>query len=190
MGSMPKVSEEHLRRRRQQILDAAKECFATKGFHSTSMHDIFAASGLSAGAVYRYFPSKTDLIKAIASESLGEVLDSIAAEPMPGDIAGLLAGLVSRFAGDGRLAEVSPIATQVWAEAARDPEIAETAREMLDSLTDRVRASLPDGTPPQAARLIVAILQGFVIQEAILGDVTPALIHETVDAVFGEHQYR
>jgi AcrR family transcriptional regulator len=50
---MPKVSQEHLERRRQQILEAATECFARQGFRGTSMQDIFDASGLSAGAVYR-----------------------------------------------------------------------------------------------------------------------------------------
>jgi hypothetical protein len=47
---MPKVSKEHLERRRQQILEAATECFARQGLHGTSMQDIFDASGLSAGS--------------------------------------------------------------------------------------------------------------------------------------------
>jgi TetR/AcrR family transcriptional regulator, transcriptional repressor of aconitase len=182
---MPKVSEEHLQRRRQQILDAAKTCFATKGFHSTSMQDIFAASGLSAGAVYRYFPSKTDLILAISKESVEDVLASIACESAPGGVAAVLAVLGSRLAEDRMLGKISPIAPQVWAGATRDPEIATAARDLIETLTARVQALLPEGTPPQAAKLIVATLQGFVIRQAVIGDVTPELIHEMVDAAFG-----
>ena len=37
---MPKVTEAHLEARREQILDAAAECFARKGFHRSTMHDI------------------------------------------------------------------------------------------------------------------------------------------------------
>ncbi|HEY9407971.1 MAG TPA: helix-turn-helix domain-containing protein, partial [Jiangellaceae bacterium] len=53
---MPRVSEAHLAARRDQILQAAWTCFARDGFHATSMQDVFAEAGLSAGAVYRYFP--------------------------------------------------------------------------------------------------------------------------------------
>jgi len=35
---MPKVSQEHLDARRQQILDAAAECLASKGFHPIRRH--------------------------------------------------------------------------------------------------------------------------------------------------------
>src|SRR5262245_61481143 len=76
-GDMPKVSQEHLDRRRQQILDAAGGCFARQGFHATSMQDIFAAAGLSAGAVYRYFPTKTGLIREIAVQALAQALPAL-----------------------------------------------------------------------------------------------------------------
>src|SRR6266851_6449324 len=89
-GSMPKVSQEHLERRRQQILDAAVDCFATRGFHATSMQDIFKAAGLSAGAVYRYFPSKAALIRDIAAGVLADTLtlldDAIDSEATPADV--------------------------------------------------------------------------------------------------------
>src|SRR5215469_5228087 len=117
---MPKVSQEHLERRRQQILDAAAGCFARQGFHATSMQDIFAAAGLSAGAVYRYFPSKTGLIRAIAAETLAEslpALDSAASDAA--DIPGMLATLVAELR-TGRIARLRPVMLQVWAEATRD----------------------------------------------------------------------
>jgi AcrR family transcriptional regulator len=59
---MPKVTEEHRQARRDQILKAALECFAKKGFHKTSMKDIFDKAGLSAGAVYLQFSCKEDII--------------------------------------------------------------------------------------------------------------------------------
>lgn len=61
----PKVSEEHLQARKQQILTAAIACFAEKGFHKTSMKDIFTRADLSAGAVYSYFESKDEIIAAV-----------------------------------------------------------------------------------------------------------------------------
>ena len=52
-------------RRCKQILDAAETCFRLNGFHSTSMASIAAAARMSVGHIYRYFPSKDDIITAI-----------------------------------------------------------------------------------------------------------------------------
>nr|MDT0667257.1 TetR/AcrR family transcriptional regulator [Micromonospora sp. DSM 115978] len=70
---MPRVSQEHLDARRQQIIDAARRRFAVSGFHGTSMQDVLTEAGLSAGAVYRYFPSKESIIEAIAVEVTGQI---------------------------------------------------------------------------------------------------------------------
>ena len=61
---MPKVTEEYTDVRRQQIIDAAYRCFARKGFHQTTMREIYAEAGLSPGAIYHYFGSKADIIEA------------------------------------------------------------------------------------------------------------------------------
>jgi AcrR family transcriptional regulator len=73
---MPKVTEAHLEARRQQILDAAWACFARKGYHQTTMQDICQESGLSPGAIYRYFASKEAILKAIndRSQQMGRAL--------------------------------------------------------------------------------------------------------------------
>jgi AcrR family transcriptional regulator len=66
---MPKVTQEHRDARRRQILAAAREVFADKGFTQTSTGEIVAASGLSTGAVYSYFPSKNDLVAAVCEDA-------------------------------------------------------------------------------------------------------------------------
>jgi len=52
------------RRRRDEILGAAAELFATTGYTKTSMRDVAAASGILAGSLYHHFESK----EAIAVE--------------------------------------------------------------------------------------------------------------------------
>lgn len=59
------VSDEDKARRRRQILAAAKEVFADRGYHDTTMADIARAAGLSYGVVYWYFESKDDLFHAL-----------------------------------------------------------------------------------------------------------------------------
>jgi AcrR family transcriptional regulator len=72
---MPRVSDAHLSARRDQIIDAATLRFAANGFQATGMADIIAASGLSAGAVYRYFRSKDELVEANVERVLGRAAD-------------------------------------------------------------------------------------------------------------------
>lgn len=59
------VSEEEKSQRREEIMAAAKEVFAGKGFHATTIADIAKQAGLAYGLVYWYFDSKDDLFHAL-----------------------------------------------------------------------------------------------------------------------------
>ena len=64
----PKVPEAYLKARRTEIMDAAVKCFMEKGFHNTTMQDIYDAANLSPGAVYNYFVSKEDIVVSVLNE--------------------------------------------------------------------------------------------------------------------------
>src|SRR5689334_6249736 len=61
-SGVPRLTDERREARRAEIVAAARRCFARDGFHQTSMPDIAREAGMSAGAFYRYFPSKEDVI--------------------------------------------------------------------------------------------------------------------------------
>jgi AcrR family transcriptional regulator len=62
-------SPEEKEQRRRGILGAAKQVFAERGYHATTMADVARAAGLSYGSVYWYFESKEVLFHALmASE--------------------------------------------------------------------------------------------------------------------------
>ena len=71
---MPKLATEKLTARRRQILEAARSCFIRNGIHSTSMRDIYEEAGVSAGLIYRYFPSKRELINSLVKDWDREVI--------------------------------------------------------------------------------------------------------------------
>jgi TetR/AcrR family transcriptional regulator, transcriptional repressor of aconitase len=114
---MPRVSEQHLAARRQQILDAAVALFSERGFARTSMSDVVRESGLSMGAVYRYFPSKADLVIAVGEGHGGEVDGRFPAERAR-DLLTRLAAEVGPGSSHARLS------VQVWGEAAVEPDLA------------------------------------------------------------------
>jgi AcrR family transcriptional regulator len=58
---VPKVSDEHRARRRAEILDAARRCFARHGYEGATVARLEDESGMSRGAIFNYFPSKQDL---------------------------------------------------------------------------------------------------------------------------------
>jgi TetR/AcrR family transcriptional regulator, transcriptional repressor of aconitase len=180
---MPRVSAERLKATRTRILDAARRCFVRKGFHLTSMQDIQGEAGLSAGAVYRHFKSKDELICAIALAALAGATESLAGifeapEPPPLDevVARLLHGQPPL---DARRASAI-LMVQVWGEVARRPELqerfAETYAAWRDFLERLVRiyqrrGQLSADVPaPEIASTLIALVQGFNLQLALAGD--------------------
>lgn len=195
---MARVSQEHLDARRRQILDGAARCFARDGFHGTSMQDVLKEVGLSAGAVYRYFSGKEDLIAAIAGEAVGGVRQAFerAAQVSPPPTPDVLIGRVVRtlFAegvdggrGLDRRAYAGLI-VQVWSEALRSERLAATLTEAYEGLraswSELVRlyreqgvltADVPD---ERVARTLIATAQGFIVQMAMFGDPGPEILED------------
>jgi AcrR family transcriptional regulator len=194
---MPRVSDAHRAARREQILGAALRCVAREGFHKTTMADVIGECGLSAGAVYGYFRGKDEIIRAIADLAIGEaagVLHDLATRQTRVEPADAVRAFLERVttAPPGTDVDLSTVAVQAWAEAARDPEILALARDKMGAVRDAmaavVRRCQHDGTlpaaldPEQAARVLFALLPGFVVQRLVLGDVS---VESYVDGLRG-----
>ena len=65
---MPKISEERKTERREQILAAARRCFAEHGYEGATVARLEDATGLSRGAIFNYFASKEELFIELAVE--------------------------------------------------------------------------------------------------------------------------
>lgn len=63
------------RARREQLLDAAAELVAARGFHAVGIAEIGAAAGVSGAAIYRHFASKEDLLVTLFDRVLDELLE-------------------------------------------------------------------------------------------------------------------
>ena len=178
---MPKVSEAHREARRHEIARAALRCFARKGFAATSMADIIAESGLSAGAIYGHYKSKDELITL----AIGEVLDVQFGEleaartrtpmPTPGEIVRVVVNGLHHEIGDLSLL------VQIWAHAAVEPAVGST----LAAIGERVKRIFSDylrtwyvtelnssaEDAEHAAELYswlyVGIVQGYIVQSSI-----------------------
>ena len=108
--------------RRSEILEAAQRCFVRNGFHQTSMQEICAEAGMSAGNLYRYFPSKEAIIAGIAERDRAEVAAEFARADLSAGFFAVLEGM-ARHHFSARPIEQVKLCTEVMAEARRNPEI-------------------------------------------------------------------
>ena len=182
---MPRVTEEYRASKREEIADAAMRAFHRKGFQATSMADIIAESGLSAGAIYGHFKSKNEIILEVATKvigaRLGEMEEFATRVPLPPPalLVRLLMGGMMHDMG-GRPAML----VQVWGESMTDPSVHELANNVMSRLravyTDYIALwhERQNGLSPADAHalaadqvvLFLASAQGFIIQSALFDD--------------------
>jgi AcrR family transcriptional regulator len=199
---VPKVSEAHREARRRQILEAAMSCFAREGFHRTSMQDIYARSGLSAGAVYGYFDSKDQIIEAIAGEAhrLAQTVAASGPADRDGSVDGLFEMLETLLGGFehfdlARVEERVRMALQIWAEALRNPRVRTLERENVEAvrrafagMVSRGQATgqVDPGLEPDAvARSMIALFQGLVLQRTWYEEIDLDAYRAVVRAMLG-----
>jgi AcrR family transcriptional regulator len=163
--------------RRSQILEAALVCFAKRGFHQASMHDISAEAGISVGLIYRYFENKEAVISAMADrhkKEIGEVLERARQAPT------LLESLEILFTAhccenEPRL--LSAFVVDLYSEASRNPHVADLVRDVLQTamggVTDLI-ARAPEAqsaahglNSKELAQLIFAVARGMLMLDVL-----------------------
>ncbi len=98
-GALPdRLVERRARRRREtrdDILLAAREVLLERGAADLSLREIARRAGFSPGALYKYFDSKDDLVKALADRAMGALLDVLVRVPadLPADERAVALGL-------------------------------------------------------------------------------------------------
>jgi AcrR family transcriptional regulator len=174
---MPRVSEEHMARRREEILVAAKRCFARDGFHATSMRDIYRECALSPGAVYNHYASKEEIVRSLGEAALREAEAQRAAlegiedpiEALRLLAAGTREALVRQ--------EDLLLRLQLAGESVRNEAVAEFSRLAFEAEHETVtgligRAQHAGHLDPlldadALARVLIGVFQGVVVQTAI-----------------------
>lgn len=159
--------------RRQQILDAAAECFRKSGFHGASMSEIAKSFGMSAGHIYNYFESKEAIIEAMVKRDLDQALEKIAKIQGEKDILKAMLGTVDE--GVQRRIDRSELDTEILAEAARNPKIAATVQEtdavIREKVTHLIQGIQPlEDSPPckfslaAKSTILMALFDGLQIR--------------------------
>jgi AcrR family transcriptional regulator len=166
-------------RTRAALLDAARSLVAEHGLGGTGVARVADRAGVSVGTVYRYFPSKADLIGEVVREVCRRELDVVAAVAELPDTppAERLVGAITTFA--RRAVRSGRTAYAVIAEPAEaDVEMlrleirAELARILSDVVAEGVAAG---DFPAQDPRVSGPALVG-ALSEVLVGPLAPSSV--------------
>ncbi len=174
---MRKADADLHERRRGEILAAAETCFIAKGFHQTSMQDIARASGLSMGLLYRYFDSKSAIIRAFSALDRDDMIAGIAALANAPDFIIGLTELLTQELDTMRDVDAFRITTEVLSESTRDEVLRDSFAAKGLLLTETLSAAIAQQqregriaaelVPDQAAHLILAVVDGLSLRAFI-----------------------
>lgn len=148
---VPRVSQDQLDARRQEILAGARACFARHGYEGATVRRLEEETGLSRGAIFHHFRDKESLFLAVAEDDaiamvetvtrngLVQVMRDLLARAGESDVAGWLG---SQLEVSRKLRTDPDFATR-W--AARSGAIAAATRERLARQRDAgvLRADVP-----------------------------------------------
>ena len=182
---------------RRRILDAARKCFAERGFHAASMASIAETAEMSPGLIYRYFAGKAEIIQGIVRQQLALMSEDLQARRgEPFDLVSLLLDSHEHRCGNvGQQTEQAGLdpglLLEIAAEASRDPAIRETMREVDNAVQSRIEDWLgrpvaqgglgiaPEEVPPRALMLRF-VIDGLKMRQAYDPDLDRAVLERTL----------
>ena len=182
---MPRVSDAHRAARREQIAEAALQVLARKG-SETSIAEIVAECGLSAGAIYGNFENKADLARYIAGQLLHRKIGTLDEAVRDGAVRTPVE-VLRLFMSLRRQAPDLSVLLQFWGEATVDADLhaimAGRATEFRDAIARALgpwALTQPEATSPggadalalRSAEVCLAMVQGWFANTALFGWLT------------------
>jgi AcrR family transcriptional regulator len=160
-GSAPALRAD-ARRNRARILVAAEEVFCEQGA-SASTEEVARRAGVAVGTVFRHFPAKDDLLRAIMKDLLQRLVGEAASLAADGDPA---TALFTFFTGMVRQAAAKKTVIDLLARAGTEVRVAEPVQALRHGIAELLALAQQAGTVREDARiaevmaLLTSICQG------------------------------
>jgi AcrR family transcriptional regulator len=165
--------KQRLAENRQRIVLGARQLIARGGLRQAQMAEVASVAGLSTGAIYKYFPSQTDLFIEVLREAVGHeigILRQIAREP--GSAAQRLRRAVESFV---RRALEGPHLSYAFIAEPADARVESARLRARRALTevyqDIVREGIARGEFPQQDLDVTAACIFGAFTEALVGPI-------------------
>jgi AcrR family transcriptional regulator len=167
--------ERRLAARRAAIVAATRETASEGGMAAVQIAPVAQRAGIAAGTVYRYFPSKTDLIAAVLAEISEREIGALrrAAANAPGPLSALACVIMSFAARVLRHRRLAFAAIAEPVDAALDPIRLKFRKLLADEFATRIGAAIASGhLPEQDAPLAAVGVLGLLV-EGTIGPLAP-----------------
>jgi TetR/AcrR family transcriptional repressor of uid operon len=162
--------------RRAHILAAAERAFVRYGFHAATMTQVADEAGMSAGNLYRYFPSKEAIVEGLCLADQVERSEAFAALSAAPDLkAAMRAALRDHVLRKPR--EKARMIVEIWAESGRNPRVAEFTRQLdydvMEGMTELVELAKAKGVVAEtvdarfASRVLFTLVVGLFRRVAL-----------------------
>ncbi|MGK3142343.1 TetR/AcrR family transcriptional regulator [Pantoea sp. C2G6] len=159
-----------------KLITAAAACFAEKGFSATSVREISTRAGISQGAMYTYFKSKDDLIRAIVQEEQHSAL-AAHEQPYSGSCFDRVCEQVASCISDVGYPVTHHLWVEIMAESARNLELQQafisSDKIMRQSLARMIENGITAGefrqeiNPEEITIVLFAFMDGLIARKAI-----------------------
>lgn len=153
--------------RRAHILAAAERAFVRYGFHAATMSQVADEAGMSAGNLYRYFPSKEAIVEGLCLADQVKRSENFAALASAKDLkAAMRDALREHVLRSPR--EKARMIVEIWAESGRNPRVAEFTRrldgDVLEGMTELIELAKSKGAAAETldARFASSVLFSIV----------------------------
>jgi len=159
---------------KRRVLDAAAAAFQSRGYNSTTTHEIMRDAGVTAGAMHHHFPTKKSIGLAVIRERVSPAVEQTWMEPVR--LARNAAeGITQTFAGiantlDKRGSVLGcPLSNLAIELSLADPDFRAELQEVFDgwqrAIADKFRADRKSGelrhdSPDELATFVVATYSG------------------------------
>lgn len=134
-----RTDPERAQNRRNLVLQAAAVCFARSGFHGASMSEISKEAGMSAGHIYNYFENKEAIVMAFVDLEVEHVTGQLRELEGKDDPLQSMIDDAPKHVDESLDPQFFQLPLEMFAEAARNPKIAEALRAGDQAAMDRFR---------------------------------------------------
>jgi AcrR family transcriptional regulator len=141
------------------------------------MHDISGEAGISVGLIYRYFENKEAVISAMAAMHKEEIQQMLERARQAPSLLESLEILFTAHCCENEPRLISAFVVDLYAEASRNPHVADLVRDVLETAMAGVRdliARAPEAqgaesdlTPNELAELIFAVARGMLMLDVL-----------------------
>lgn len=165
--------------RREQILEAAMECFIRNGYAHTRVDDIANEAGLSKGGIYFHFGSKKEIFDAVQDMEIERTMRAVieanaSQDSAVGKIEALARQLLINFSSNEEHRKFLIVLAEM---GIRNPEVRERVvsshETYLQVMTAQIQAGIDAGeirdVKPAIAALVLKLLMDGIEQAFALG---------------------